>query len=76
MYGGFYWAAKKSGCDDKVTVLPKWLLGEVPLYPSKRITELLNNYQAILSSDCLTWTFFLPIFHMKKRHWFSSEMTS
>ena len=35
---------KKSGCDEKVTVLPKWLLGEVPLYPSKWITGLLNNY--------------------------------
>ena len=38
---------KKSGCNNKVTVLPRWLLGEVPLYPSKGITELLNNYDIL-----------------------------
>ena len=47
MYGGFCRAAKKSGCNNKVTVLPRWLLGEVPLYPSKGITELLKNYDIL-----------------------------
>ena len=27
MYGSFYQAAQKSGCNSKVTILPRWLYG-------------------------------------------------
>ena len=57
MYGRFA-GPKKSGSNNEVTVLPRWLEGGVPLYPVRSVKlssclKLLTNISVLLVSNRL-----------------------